>query len=168
MCSNESDNDETLANSHFQSAWKAFKSGDSTGALSYLDTAVSLASDAATKSAYLATKGGFLNRLGLPERAIVLCEEAVTLVPKNYHAWSQMGLAFLRLERYEDAARCFSEVVRLQPNHGLYTLLARAQVEFDPMAALKSAEKALELQPSWDEAVRVRELAQRRVGELNK
>jgi tetratricopeptide (TPR) repeat protein len=164
MCSNEHDQSEEIANSHFQSAWNAYRDGSFVVALSHLDAAVRLASNSATRSVYLTTQGGFLNRLGLPDRAIIVCEEAVSLVPGNYYAWSQLGLAFLRLKRYEDAARCLSKLIELHPDHAGYTLLAGAQLHFNPQAALQSAEKALEIDPSWEEALGICELAKRRLG----
>lgn len=155
-----------VAHSHFVAAWAAFKSGDWWEALSRIDEAIELTSDSTAKSVYLATKGGFLNRTDSCDRAIPFCEQAVELEPKNYHAWGQAGLAFLKLGKYEDAARCFNEVANLQPTCAAYTLLAKSQLAFDPASALQNAEKALKIEPSWHEALTLRMLADRRINEL--
>ena len=74
-------------------------------------------------------------------------------------AWNELGLLLRDCSRFEEAAECLRESAKLRPDFNTYTVLAGVEMSFDLRAALVDAEKALELNPNWDEAIQVRNAA---------
>ena len=67
---------------------------------------------------------------------------------------------------YEDSAKCYVESGMINPNKSVFTVAAKVYLKCDPRKALEYADKALELDSEWDEALAVRELASRKIGEI--
>lgn len=149
----------------FKSAWSAYDNGKSHEAIILLETAISATSNHKAKSVYLATLGKFLEETNELERAVTVCKEAIDLVPNNADALSQMGIVRLALGDYKTAAHYFERCANLRPEQCIWTLLGRAQLLSDPVAAKISALNALALDPDWDEAKSLLAAAEAAAGE---
>ncbi len=141
------------AHALYEAAWQAHCNGCNDEALRILERAIAMATCDKVKSVYLATKGGFLNRNQQHTQAVDACTEAVALEPNNFHAFIELGIALMRLHRYKAAAEALQSAAALRCDYSVLTVLAKVQLlSSNPSAARASAEKALELNPSWDEA----------------
>jgi len=69
-----------------------------------------------------------------------------------YQAWGELGLVHRNLGQFEEAAACYKRSVALEEDFSTYTLLAAVEYEFDVEQPIIHAEKALQLNPDWDEA----------------
>ena len=152
---------ENEAHVRYRQACAAIDNQDLEGALDHLQIAVKLASSSSARSVYITLQGGVLRRLGRFDDARLVLKEAVTEVPTNAYAWRELGLCNFKLEEYTEAASCFEQAIALSPDYRTYTMLANAELAFDPKSALFHAEKALELAPEWDEAIKVLHAARR-------
>lgn len=144
----------------YQAAWQAHTNGRHEESMSLLEQAISIATCAKVKSTYLTVKGGFCFQHNDYEEAVAACNEAILLVPNNYYALTQMGLAQMKLCAFASAASYFERAAKIRPSHNVLTMLAKSQLPTDPSAAKESAIRALELEPSWSEAKLVLEAAE--------
>ena len=65
--------------------------------------------------------------------------------------WKNRGNAALKEEKYNEAVECYTKAIECDPtNHILYSNRSAAYIKLkDGEAALKDAEKAIELAPTW-------------------
>jgi tetratricopeptide (TPR) repeat protein len=141
-------------------AWEFAECADLAKATEEVDEAVRLAPNC---SECWVTLGHFLRvaeRFEESERAI---RQAIQIKASDQYAWTEFGLLFRDRGSYERSAFCFRESARICPDYNVYTLLAHVELTFDPQAALRDAERALILKPMWEEALRVRDAAQRAI-----
>ncbi len=103
-------------------------------------------------SYYWAMEGQILKNSGKHEEGIVAAEKAIELEPETSQYWTLLGLCKVALGRYEEAASAYKRSIELEEDFGTYTLLAAVECEFDDEQAIIHAERALELNPDWDEA----------------
>ncbi len=75
------------------------------------------------------------------------------------YAWNELGFLLKDRERYEEAAECLRTSVSLEADYNTYTMLASVEMMFDKVAALSNAQKALKINPDWDEAIEIRDEA---------
>ncbi len=158
MSPTENDNE---AHVRYRQACAAIDNDELESALEHLQIAVKLASSSSARSVYITLQGGVLRRLGRFDDAKLVLKEAVSEVATNAYAWRELGLCNVKLEQYKDAANCFQRAIALSPDYSTYTMLANAELAFDPKSALFHAEKALELEPGWDDAIKVLDAARR-------
>lgn len=143
----------------------------------------------ATEASKLSSKGNHSDALNLLERALELkpkdplvlvyrgrvlhalarygeaeksFRDALNIDGNLCYAWNELGLLFEDRGFFEKAADCLTRSVQLRPDFNSYTVLAKVELMFDVDAALSDAEKALELNPGWDEAIQVRDAAKER------
>ncbi len=93
-------------------------------------------------------------RLGQPQAAQPLLEQASAAEPGNLEAWYNLGLVHKALGRPEDALECFDKAVALDQN-SLLSWLYRAQVLSllgQPEEALASFDRATAIQPDFAQA----------------
>lgn len=100
----------------------------------------------------LVFKARLLRDASMPAEAEALIREAIRIDPENPYAWGELGLLLTERDDMKKAAFCFERVVTKLPDHSTYTLLAHAQLAFDPAAAIASAKRALEFWPESVEA----------------
>ena len=151
-----------LAKQYVAAADAAANIGDWASAVERMDEALQLRPAFVP---YWVSKGHFLRqwlKFGRAEDAI---RKAIAINPRACYAWSELGLLFKDRRLFKEAADCLSQSVQLRPDFATYTVLADVELSFDPSAALRDAEKALELNPSWEEAERIRDIALRRIEE---
>jgi tetratricopeptide (TPR) repeat protein len=83
--------------------------------------------------------------------------------------WLLLGLILREKGMPQEAAGCVTKALQFDvPGNALVqalTLLANCQLHFDISAAAESAERALEIDPSWEEATKMRDEARRRLGD---
>jgi len=139
-------------------AWDAADKADLAGALREIDRALELRPK---QTRYWATKGSFLREMGRLDEAEAVLRKAIELDERNFLAWTELGQAYESKGLFEKAAFCLERSVELEPDFNTYTLLANVQLAFDAEAAIRNANKALELNSEWDEAETVKRKAQR-------
>ena len=145
----------------FQESWKEAEKNEMQLALELINEAIEISPRC---SLYWTTKAQFVLELGNLEEARSTAQVATDLDSGNAHAWALLGEVHGLLGQSESAASCLLEAVRLEPDHVNYTLLASVQAEYDPEAAMQSAQKALQINPNWDEATRIVAVSRERMG----
>ncbi len=144
------------AKQYIAAADEAEESGDFAKAVEQMDKALQLRPDFAP---YWVSQGNLLRRWSKFERSEDAIRKAIEISPSASYAWTELGLLFKDREFFEKAADCLRRSVQLRPDFNTYTVLADVELTFDADAALLDAEKALELNPGWDEALQVRDAA---------
>jgi len=125
-------------------------------AIEELDKAIQLSPSA---TVCWTAKGEFYYELGKFKESKKAFKTATELAPERSLTWAGLGMAKMKLKEYKSAAQNLRKAVNLQPDFNLYTILANVELTFDPELALADAEKALELEPNWDEALKVHKAA---------
>ncbi|MEM8884223.1 MAG: tetratricopeptide repeat protein [Planctomycetota bacterium] len=110
-------------------------------------------------------RGRELHALGRYAEAEQVVRAALRINDRFVHAWNQLGMQYMDQGYFEKAAFCFQQSADIAPNESVLTGLANCQLVFDPAAALENAERALAIDPTWEEAERVRDSARRRLAE---
>ncbi len=111
-------------------------------------------------------EASFLTELDRPGVAISILKGVLghdrTFIP----GWIAIGFAYIADRRYEAAAFSFQQVTELgNPDpKTFFTLVAFCQLQYDASAALGSADRALEHDPEWGEALKVKADALARLG----
>lgn len=90
------------------------------------------------------------NATGRPHEAVVLYQQALERDPKLIEAQNNLGNAYLRLERFADAAECFRKALRLDPRRAqIHCNLGNAQRQLGQLAdAVASFQQATAIDPS--------------------
>lgn len=145
------------AEQHRVRAWEAAETQNWELALQEVNAALELDP---TEPLYWVLKGRFLRESGALAEAESVLEEALDISSSNKHVWTELGELYMSKELFEKAAFCLAEAARIEPGFCIYTLLANAELTFDPSGALVHARKALELKPNWEEAERIAKKAQ--------
>lgn len=140
----------------FRAAGQLEARGDLEGALAQVSRAVELEPESPV---CWAAKGQVLFRMGRLDAAEHACRKAIELDDRAYYAWTELGFVFEEQELFEDAAFCFGKSAKLQPTASLFTLMANVELTFDVRAALRHAQRAITLDPDWQEAWMVRDAA---------
>jgi len=117
---------------------------------------------------YWVLKGHFLRESLRCTESEAAIRRALVLDSGFDPAWSELGRLYRDAGEYLEAADCFRRSVSIRPDFNVYTLLANAELTFDPQAALASATAALSLNPDWDEAIRIRDSAKRAIAAKRK
>ena len=87
-------------------------------------------------------------------------EESANEVSKSRALlWNQLGICYKRLGSFVKAGAYFLKASDVDANKNSLTLLAACQLHFFPQGALLHADKALAIDPNWDEARDVRKQA---------
>lgn len=153
------------ARTWFLRAKNARDKNDITAGLSAVEKAIKLAPNGVLS---LILKGQLLEMNGENEKAEKTYLFATTLSPQSGYAWASLGMLYYETNKYDDGIRCFKIHLLLKRNlaHkdvGILTILAEMELKSFPKAALEHAEKALELEPDWQEAIDIRDAAKQRL-----
>jgi tetratricopeptide (TPR) repeat protein len=149
----------------------------------------------ATEAADLSSKGNHSEALALLERAlefnrmdkmVLVYHGRVLTALRRYdeaehslraalgvdgtfsHAWNQLGMLNEDQGKFEKAAFCYEQSVKSAPTVEILTMLANVQSAFDPQKAADNADRALSIDPNWDEAQAVRDNARAQLKRLGK
>lgn len=68
-----------------------------------------------TEISILIEKGTRLLEDGKYDEALECFDKALSLDPKNTHAWNQKGVALRSLGRYDEAIECFNKALEIVP-----------------------------------------------------
>lgn len=140
------------ADRYFRQSRNAEKRNDLIEALRCIDEAIRLSP---SDTAHWSAKAQYLKNSNEYSEAKMAAERAIEINSENYHAWSTLGLINVQTENYEEAALCYKRSLERKEDAAVYTLLAAVEYEFDVESAILHAEKALALEPDWDEAIAV-------------
>ena len=143
----------SVAARHRRTAWDLAESGDLSGAIVEMDQALLALPDSAK---HLTTKGHFQRENGDLEAARTTLERAVELDATYHNGWTELGRTYEALHWLEPAAVCYTKSAKIRPSAWVYTLLGNCQLHFAPEQALKTIEKALKIDPNWEDAIEVR------------
>jgi tetratricopeptide (TPR) repeat protein len=139
-------------------AWDAADKEDLPRALEEINRALELRPK---QTRYWATKGSFLREMARMDEAEQALRTAIELDERNFMAWTELAQVYETQGLFEKAAFCLGQSVGIKPDFHTYTMLANVQLAFDAGAALRSAGKALEMNPDWNEAEKIKQKAKR-------
>ena len=114
----------------------------------------------------LTYQGRVLRALGRGGEAERVLRGAIDVDEGLVHAWNELGMLMEEREEFEEAASCFEQSAKRAPNRDVLTMLANMQLAFDPRSSVENAERALALDPEWEEARRVLASAKRELRRL--
>jgi tetratricopeptide (TPR) repeat protein len=137
-------------------AWLLADQNDTDGAICLVDEAICLRP---TWPECRVIKGRFLLDAKRFCEAEASLREAIHIDEMDFYAWLELGFVFYDQELFEKAAFCFRKSAQINPHYSVYTMLANAELAFDTEAAKADAQRALDLNPDWDEARRIRDTA---------
>lgn len=118
--------------------------------------------------AHLATEvGESFMEAGLFEDASKHLGAAAKLTPDSAHVFNRLGIALRKMKRYEVAEEHFQRALALEPSDdNLYFNMGRLYLDWmDWRKTVAYAEKALELNPGFDEAAKMAAYARRKLAE---
>lgn len=100
-----------------------------------------------TKSEVLTTIGNCYSELDRFEEALQYHDQAISADPRNHKAYVNKGIVFRLQGKYDDAERCYSKALELQPDYAeLHASLGALAVFQDkPAAAVGHLERAIQL-----------------------
>lgn len=140
----------------FRAAIQKMKSESYTDAIELIDDAIkeypSYEIAWPSKALLMANKGKCLRHLRQYDEAEKILRSAIDMDQENPHIWSCLGLVYARVNKFERAAECLRNSIKLEESAPALTLLAAAEYEFDVESSIRSAKRALEIDPDWDEA----------------
>ncbi len=113
----------------------------------------------------LVYRGSVFHALGRYHEAEQSLRDALEIDRSITHAWNELGMVMESIGLFERAASCFEQSAKISPNTSVLTMLASMQLAFDPQKSVHNAERALSIDPTWDEAQAVRDAAKRTMSE---
>lgn len=152
MCNNSIDEAQRL----LDKSWDSADAEDYCSAINFIEQAILLDPN---NSIFHTTKARYLFDSDKLDDAFVAAMAAIELEPDNFHAWLILGIIERRRENFEKSAYYFGKASDLKEDYNIYTLLASVQYKYDPRLAVISAKKALQLNPDWEEASRLLNIA---------
>ena len=111
--------------------------------------------------------GRVLHALGRDSDSERSFRKAISIKCDLSFAWSEFGMMLIDCKRLTEAAECLKQSAAIRPDCSTYTLLASIKLAFDADGALRDATSALELDPTWDEAIHLQALAERAISKRN-
>jgi tetratricopeptide (TPR) repeat protein len=140
-------------------AFKAYDSGHLEQALDLVEQAI----EGNPKHWYLwATKARYLEELGRFEESKTAFKGSIDLNNNQAITWSMLAGLYYDEENFQDCAHCCRSALEIEENYTTLTILAGAEIQTGEIEnALKHANRALELNPDWDEAESMRDQALR-------
>lgn len=115
----------------------------------------------------LTYQGRILGALGRYDEAEQVLRQAIGIDPKLPFAWNELGMLMESREEFDKAAFCYRQSADLSPCVEIWTMLANMLLAFDPQESLEIAERALSIDPDWDEAQDIRDAALREIRGLS-
>ncbi len=108
-----------------------------------------LSNKSTLRSNLLRTKGSIYESMGDTQRSIEIYEQAIKEYPYEYLLHYNLGISYLKMERYSEAQKCFQEALRCNPYHASSHMqlgkLAARQKQYS--RAMLSLETFLALEP---------------------
>jgi len=143
-------------------AWDASNQGDNQLAFKTIDEAICWFP---THWYLWASKATFLLELDRLSESEAAARRSLSLDKEQALVWGILGRIHLREQAFEEAAECLGKSNRLKEDFGTLTMLAAAEIHVNVKRALKYAERALVLNPDWDEARSIKTRAVRLIAE---
>ena len=144
---------------HYKKACKLQDAKRFEDALNEVDKALDLGQPPKGKPGLFLLKAGIYYDLKKYKEAKKCALKAKELKPNDFEVFLHLGLIHYHMEEYKEASKYFRKALKIHPRFTTYTLLANAELTFNPKKSLKSAEAALALNPKWDEAINIRDKA---------
>ncbi len=140
-------------------AFEAYDSGSLEQALDLVEQAI----EGNPKHWYLwTTKATYLRKLGRMEEAKTAFKTSLSFNNKQALTWSMLGSLNYDEENFEASVHCCRTALQIEEDYSTLTILAGAEIQTGEIEnALKNANRALELNPDWDEAESIRNHALR-------
>lgn len=133
-------------------ACAAEEEGGHDTALLLIDQAINLCPKA---TVFRTTKSLFLLDAGKLQEAEDIARQSVQINNKNYFGWQLLAKISMDRGEFGEAIKYLKKFVRLRDDYSAHTILAALEADVDRISAIEHAERALELNPDWDEAKEV-------------
>ncbi|HSR69458.1 MAG TPA: tetratricopeptide repeat protein [Acidobacteriota bacterium] len=114
---------------------------------------------------YHFAEGNILLKMGRLEDARKAALNALKLKAADSDSWLLLGVIEKALGNFRASAKAYSKSAELHEDPSVLTMLASVQATFDLGAAKQSAQRAVELDPDWDEAYKALKEINRRITE---
>ena len=121
-------------------------------ALVLIDQAIDLCPKA---TVFQTTKALFLFDAGRHKEAEIIARQSVQINNKNYFGWELLAEISMERGEFGEAIKYLKNFVNLRDEYWAHTILAALEADFDRVSAIEHAERALELNPDWDEAKQI-------------
>ncbi|MBI4853045.1 MAG: tetratricopeptide repeat protein [Acidobacteria bacterium] len=159
---------------YFARATESFSKGDFDIAILDYDEAIRKKPDYAEAflergNVYMAKAATFFNKDDRM-KGFADFREAIKLKPNNVEAYFNLGVAYYRLDNFDDAIEAFSQVIRIQPNYfDAYNNRAYAYRKKGNLdQALGDFTEAIKINPEFSEAILNRGLIYKGKGDKEK
>lgn len=144
--------------------------GDLEGSLALVEKALALRPDHPFVLTYYSRVLRSLSRFDEAEAAVRAASERheefrVSAPAIMSKVWGEYGTLHEERGAYVKAAYCYELSAKLRPRASMFTILASVQLTFDPQSALHNAQRALGMDPDWDEAQVILAAAKRLLSE---
>ncbi len=143
-------------------AWKASEQNNAKRANELIDDAILCLP---TNWYLWASKAQFLEDLGRFGESEAAARRSLSLNKNKPLVWNILGGHNVREGLFEEAIKCYEKSLVLKEDFGTLTMLAAVEIEVDVKSALKHAQRALELNPEWDEAATILDRALNKIAE---
>ena len=84
-----------------------------------------------------------------------IAKHSVQINNKNYFGWELLAKISMDRGEFAEAIKYWKNFVSLRDEYWAHTILAALEANFDRVSAVAHAERALELNPDWDEAKQI-------------
>ncbi len=142
-------------------AVRLFKRGEYDSAFALLNRRIAKTDSDSEKSVLLTFHGNFFRQLKRYKEAAKSLSEAVAIRPKNWIALALLGRTSMESKNFDRAITRLRNASKLAPidtHASLFTLIAISHLYSGrPSAAKDFAERALDIDPEWEEAQAIRD-----------
>ena len=151
------------ATDYLDQAWKFVDEEDFEAALISIEKALEIS----PKHWYLwATKARILEESGRYADADDAARTSLRFDDTQPRVWNILALLAFKECKYNEAIEAFKKSLELEEDFGTLTMLASAELNLDPHKALFHANRALEINPDWEEAQKIRDEAAKAISDL--
>ena len=156
--------DKQAAYAHYLSSCHGLENNDLADALLEIEKAIALRPENAP---YHFAKGNVHCESGAHQAAGASYNHAHGLQPQWTFPLSALGGMAYDRNLFGEAKRCYEAVIKIEPQVNALTLLANIYLNEDPELAWMHASHALTLDPTWEEAIALRDEALEKVRKLH-
>lgn len=115
---------------------------------------------------YWVILGNLYRTLKNLEESEFAIRKGIEFNPSASFAWTELGLLYRDRKDYQKASEYLLKSSQLRPDVNTFTVLAAVCLAFDAKTSLRYANKALRIEPNFDEAISMRDAALRKLSKI--